>query len=363
MPEFAPVVSAVRGSLMPASSASDAASVVHRPYDGPMTDPSKAATPTLYEWAGGDEAFARLIDCFYDRVEQDELISPLFPGGVSREHREHVTAWWQEVFGGPARYTEELGGYAAMVSKHLGLDISIEQRRGFVELMSVAADDAGLPDDPEFRSALLAYLEWGTRLAFENSQPGADVVPQAPVPRWGWGEAPPYDGLRAAGPVTRLRWDHCPALPRAVQPCPNPLGRGLAVEAGEITAPRDLAVGCSADGLRPAICFRSGDHCVEGPRTRPLSRRVRARSPGRRTPQSWSCMTSSSPSTSRSYSVPPCPLWQPRSRWYQRLLASTSRTAISGWGRMRTKANDSAIRRSAPPRARCARRCARARTR
>ena len=150
-------------------------------------------TPTLYEWAGGDAAFARLIDCFYDRVEHDELIAPLFPGGVSREHRDHVAAWWQEVFGGPARYSERLGGYDAMLAKHRDLGISVEQRRRFVETMSVAADDAGLPDDPEFRSALLAYLEWGTRLALANSQPGADVITHAPVPRWGWGEAPPFE--------------------------------------------------------------------------------------------------------------------------------------------------------------------------
>jgi hemoglobin len=25
-----------------------------------------------------------------------------------------------------------------------------------------------------------------------NSQSGAEVPPHAPVPRWGWGEAPPY---------------------------------------------------------------------------------------------------------------------------------------------------------------------------
>ena len=149
-------------------------------------------TPTLYEWAGGDVAFARLIDCFYDRVEADALISPLFPGGVTRQHRDHVAVWWREVFGGPAQYSEKLGGYGRMVSKHLELGISVDQRRRFVDLMSVAADDAGLPDDPEFRSALLAYLEWGTRLALQNSQPGADVVRHAPVPRWGWGEAPPY---------------------------------------------------------------------------------------------------------------------------------------------------------------------------
>ncbi|MDQ6840175.1 MAG: oxidoreductase, partial [Actinomycetota bacterium] len=70
-----------------------------------MADDPGSATPTLYDWAGGDDAFVRLIDCFYDRVEHDDLISPLFPGGVSREHRDHVTAWWQEVFGGPTRYS------------------------------------------------------------------------------------------------------------------------------------------------------------------------------------------------------------------------------------------------------------------
>jgi hemoglobin len=159
-----------------------------------MADGAEERTPTLYEWAGGDDAFVRLMECFYDRVERDDLISPLFPGGVSREHRDHVAAWWQEVFGGPARYTDELGGYPAMVNKHRNLDISVDQRRRFVELISRAADDAGLPDDPEFRSALLAYAEWGSRLARHNSKPGAGVVAHAPVPRWGWGEAPPFTG-------------------------------------------------------------------------------------------------------------------------------------------------------------------------
>jgi truncated hemoglobin YjbI len=65
--------------------------------------------PTLYEWAGERPAFERLIDAFYDRVEGDELLSPLFPGGVGAEHRRNVASWWCEVFGGPARYTEELG--------------------------------------------------------------------------------------------------------------------------------------------------------------------------------------------------------------------------------------------------------------
>jgi hemoglobin len=153
---------------------------------------TESKTPTLYEWAGGREAFGRLIEAFYDRVEGDELISPLFPGGVSREHRDNVILWWSEVFGGPADYTEQLGGYPRMAEKHRDLRITPEQRLRFATLMSEAADDAELPDDPEFRAAFIAYVEWGTRIALHNSQPGAEVPPEAPVPKWGWGEAPPY---------------------------------------------------------------------------------------------------------------------------------------------------------------------------
>ena len=149
---------------------------------------------TLYEWAGGEPAIRRLMDAFYDRVEGDELLSPFFPGGVSEGHRAHVTAWWCEVFGGDALYTAELGGYENMLAHHRGLGITPEQRFRFASLLSLAADDAGLPDDPEFRSTFVAYVEWGTRIALHNSQPGAEVIPHAPVPRWGWGEAPPFRG-------------------------------------------------------------------------------------------------------------------------------------------------------------------------
>jgi hemoglobin len=149
--------------------------------------------PTLYEWAGGGVPIAAMINAFYDRVEADDLLGPLFPGGVTAAHRDHVATWWSEVLGGPAAYTE-IGGYPRMLEHHIDLDISVEQRRRFVSLMSVAADDAERPADPEFRSAIIGYLEWGTRLAMQNSQPGAAPVREAPVPHWGWGEAPPYLG-------------------------------------------------------------------------------------------------------------------------------------------------------------------------
>jgi hemoglobin len=153
--------------------------------------PPQHGAPSLYAWAGGTPAFQRLIEAFYDRVESDDLLAGLFPGGVTQQHRDAVTTWWVEVFGGPAGYTE-IGGYPRMLAHHRDLRITAEQRFRFASLMSRAADDAELPADPEFRAAFVGYVEWGTRLAMHNSQQGAEVVPAAPVPHWGWGVAPPY---------------------------------------------------------------------------------------------------------------------------------------------------------------------------
>jgi hemoglobin len=147
--------------------------------------------PTLYQWAGGAEALRRLTETFYDAVETDTVLAPVF-AHMGPEHREHVAIWLGEVFGGPPTYSEELGGYPSMLRHHLGLHLTEEQRSRWAALIIANADPAGLPDDPEFRSAFVAYVEWGTRIALANAQPGAVPVQEAPVPRWGWGEAPPY---------------------------------------------------------------------------------------------------------------------------------------------------------------------------
>ena len=57
-----------------------------------MSEP-KDPPPSLYQWAGGEPAIRRLMDCFYDRVERDDLLAACFcHDGVSEDHRVHVTA-------------------------------------------------------------------------------------------------------------------------------------------------------------------------------------------------------------------------------------------------------------------------------
>ena len=154
----------------------------------------RAEVPTLFEWLGGTPALERLLTRFYSRVPSDPLLGPVF-AAMDPEHAKHVAAFVGEVFGGPPTYSREHGGHAHMIRKHLGRSLNEAQRRRWIELLLDCAEEINLKDDPEFRSAFVAYLEWGTRLAVINSQPGAAAVEDAPMPKWGWGEVKePYTG-------------------------------------------------------------------------------------------------------------------------------------------------------------------------
>jgi CDGSH-type Zn-finger protein len=145
-----------------------------------------AADPTLFEWAGGYPALLRLTRIFYERhVAEDELLAGLF-SRMQPDHPERVASWLSEVFGGPELYSRRYGGYARMISQHVGKSLSEAQRARWVTLLGRSADDAGLPADPEFRAAFSAYLEWGSRIAKENSQQDARPPEGMPVPRWWW---------------------------------------------------------------------------------------------------------------------------------------------------------------------------------
>src|SRR3712207_2314806 len=117
-------------------------------------------TPTLYEWAGGAEAFARLTEVFYARVRTDDLLGPVF-AGMDAEHPRHVATWLAEVFGGPADYTDRHGGYPHMVAKHIGRGITEEQRRRWVDLIQDAADEAGPPGGPGLPGGVPGHTQSG----------------------------------------------------------------------------------------------------------------------------------------------------------------------------------------------------------
>jgi len=150
--------------------------------------------PTLFEHAGGEEGLHRLEDAFYTSVLADPLLQPLFGAGRP-EHVDHLTAFTAESFGGPDRFSRELG-FDHLIAVHRGLRITEEQRLRFVELYLAALNTAGMPTDPEFREAVREHVEFGSRVAMHNSHATTDeeLHPLREVPRWTW----PGDGEAAA---------------------------------------------------------------------------------------------------------------------------------------------------------------------
>jgi hemoglobin len=143
--------------------------------------------PSLYEWAGGMPVFEKLTDIFYAKVLKDPLLEPVFRH-MSKQHQLHVAHFIAEVFGGPARYSAEEGSHYSMIRKHLGKHLTEAHRKRWVALLLESADEIQLPDDPEFRSAFVAYIEWGTRIAVINSNSDeVEMNPNEPMPKWNWG--------------------------------------------------------------------------------------------------------------------------------------------------------------------------------
>lgn len=142
--------------------------------------------PTLFEHAGGEEALHRLEDHFYTSVLADPLLQPLFGDGRP-EHVAHLTMFTSESFGGPDRFSRELG-FDHLIEVHRGHKITEEQRQRFVGLYLEAVDAVRLPDDEPFRAAVREHIEFGSHVAMQNSHAETDeqLHPIREVPAWTW---------------------------------------------------------------------------------------------------------------------------------------------------------------------------------
>ena len=142
--------------------------------------------PSIYEFVGGDPAFLALAAAHHERCLADPELNHPFSHGVSPRHIENLAAYWAEVFGGPARYSELLGGHSGMVGIHAGKGAGADFGPRFVACFMQAADDARFPDDPELRAALRSYMEWATQDVLAYAPAASHVPADLPVPRWSW---------------------------------------------------------------------------------------------------------------------------------------------------------------------------------
>jgi hemoglobin len=142
---------------------------------------------SLYEHAGGRPALRHFIDVFYASVLADPVLQPLFGAGRP-EHVDRLTAFDCESFGGPDEFSRTMGGFPHLVDVHRGLQITEQQRQRFVDLYLAAADVARLPTDAPFREALRSHVDFGSRVALQNSHARSEdeLHPLRAVPQWRW---------------------------------------------------------------------------------------------------------------------------------------------------------------------------------
>jgi hemoglobin len=147
---------------------------------------------SLFEFAGGEPAFRALAAAHHERCLQDpELNHPFSHPDGNPQHLARLAAYWAEVLGGPPEFSTTYGSdQSAMLHLHSGNGDMADLGRRFVECFVAAADDAGLPGDADFRSALRAYMEWAVADVLRYEEP--DSVPSGlGMPHWSW------DGLQS----------------------------------------------------------------------------------------------------------------------------------------------------------------------
>ncbi len=142
---------------------------------------------TVFEAAGGGQAFLDLARAWHQRCLQDPVVSHAFSHpGQHPHHVERLAAYWAEALGGPTVYSETMGDHSHVLRLHSGNGEHEDMDTRAQKCFALALDDAGLPHDQRLRSTLTDWFRWATT-AMAAYPRSADEVPSAlSLPRWSW---------------------------------------------------------------------------------------------------------------------------------------------------------------------------------
>ena len=142
--------------------------------------------PSIYEVAGGEQAFLALATAHHERCLADPVLNHPFSHPGHPQHIERLGAYWAEVLGGPPTFSSSCSDHSGMLGIHANQGAESDLGERFVACFVAAIDDAGLPDDADLRAALRAYMEWAVDDVMAYSPADARVPADLPMPRWSW---------------------------------------------------------------------------------------------------------------------------------------------------------------------------------
>ena len=113
---------------------------------------SQNEVTTLYERVGGDEFFVELVERFYQLVEADFSLRPLYPEDLE-PGKAHLAAFLAQYWGGPRRYSRQRG-HPRLRLRHMPFPIGQKERDAWVtnmvsalDSMEISVDEAMLMED------------------------------------------------------------------------------------------------------------------------------------------------------------------------------------------------------------------------
>lgn len=112
---------------------------------------------TLYDAVGGMPFFQALVDRFYDGVQADAILLPLYPEPHDLGPARHkLTLFLAQYWGGPTTYNEERG-HPALRMRHAPFLIGSDERDRWLVHMRAAVEAMDPPSD--VAQALTDYFD------------------------------------------------------------------------------------------------------------------------------------------------------------------------------------------------------------
>jgi len=97
---------------------------------------SSPPPPTVYDAVGGRPYFERLIDAFYEGVESDELLRPMYPEDLT-ESRVNMVDFLGQYWGGPTAYSDRKG-HPRLRMRHAHFPVDDAARKAWLTHMGAA---------------------------------------------------------------------------------------------------------------------------------------------------------------------------------------------------------------------------------
>lgn len=109
---------------------------------------------SIVDLAGGPDAFVRLVSAFYDRVERDPVLRPMYPEDLE-PGKAHLARFLAQYFGATDLYSSQRG-HPRLRMRHAPFPIDPEAAGRWATHMLDAVADQGFPS--EVRAAIEKYV-------------------------------------------------------------------------------------------------------------------------------------------------------------------------------------------------------------